>query len=70
MRDLKVPGPSTHNPRFDMTCLRHTLFALLILGLLSPAYAVSLADTVDTTSPEMIEQTELERALTADRAQA
>ena len=70
MRDLKVPGTSTHNPRFDMIRLRHTLPALLILGLLSPAYAVSPADTVDTTSPEMIEQTELERALTADRAQA
>ena len=70
MRDLEVLGPSTHNPRFDMTRLRHTLSALLIIGLLSPAYAVSPADTVDTTSPETIVQTELKRALTSDRAQA
>ncbi|MFB6280084.1 MAG: hypothetical protein ABEK75_11320 [Salinibacter sp.] len=53
-----------------MTRLRHTFFALLILGLLSPAYAASPADTVDTPSPETIVQTELERALTSDRAQA
>jgi hypothetical protein len=53
-----------------MTHLRHTLSALLILGLLSPAYAASPADTVDTPSPETIVQTELERALTSDRVQA
>lgn len=53
-----------------MTRLRHTLSALLILGLLSPAYAASPADTVDTPSPETIVQTELESALTSDEAQA
>lgn len=53
-----------------MTRLRHTLSALLILGLLSPASAASPTDTVDATSPETIVQTELERALTSDRAQA
>lgn len=53
-----------------MTYLRHMLSALLILGLLSPVYAVSPADTVDAPSPETIVQTELERALTSDRAQA
>lgn len=53
-----------------MTRLRHMLSALLILGLLSPASAASPTDTVDATSPETIVQTELERALTSDRAQA
>jgi hypothetical protein len=53
-----------------MTRLRHTLSALLILGLLSPAYAVSPADTVDTTSPETVVQAELKSALTSDRVRA
>lgn len=52
-----------------MTRLRHSLSALLILGLLSPAYAVSPADTVDTPSPETLVQAELKSALTSDKVQ-
>lgn len=53
-----------------MTHLRHVLFALLLLGLLAPAYVASPADTVDTPSPEAVVQAELERTLTSDRVQA